>query len=164
MSVNNRSMSERDSRMAIASSALTASTGVNPASSTISTARIRSTISSSTTRTLGTPVGAVSNGILDSFPTFVDQRRALLFRGSRRLGAGPGGERIPFGPAHPPLFVSDFDKNERGVILTGLRSGEGGGKSAGIPDGCRVGHVVSCPRHVPSATRVDFAVAGRIAD
>src|SRR3954462_3877677 len=51
MSENSSEMSERDSRMASASSALTASTAVKPASSTISTARIRNTISSSTTRT-----------------------------------------------------------------------------------------------------------------
>src|SRR5438270_12362483 len=51
MSENSSEMSERDSRMARASSALTACTAVNPASSTISTARIRNTISSSTTRT-----------------------------------------------------------------------------------------------------------------
>src|SRR6185369_5599104 len=44
-------MSERDSRSASASSALTASIAVNPASSTMSTARKRSTISSSTTST-----------------------------------------------------------------------------------------------------------------
>src|SRR5947209_1559791 len=51
MSENSSEMSERDSRMASASSALTACTAVKPASSTISTARIRNTISSSTTRT-----------------------------------------------------------------------------------------------------------------
>src|SRR3954470_15952422 len=50
-------MSERDSRMARASSALTASTAVNPASSTMSTARRRNTISSSTTRTFVADVG-----------------------------------------------------------------------------------------------------------
>src|SRR5215212_8509206 len=51
MSENSSEMSERDSRMASASSALTAWTAVKPASSTMSTARIRNTISSSTTRT-----------------------------------------------------------------------------------------------------------------
>src|SRR5205807_8223506 len=51
MSENSSEMSERDSRMASASSALTASTAVKPASSTMSTARRRNTISSSTTRT-----------------------------------------------------------------------------------------------------------------
>src|SRR3954463_7903008 len=51
MSENSSEMSDRDSRMASASSALTAWTAVKPASSTISTARIRNTISSSTTRT-----------------------------------------------------------------------------------------------------------------
>src|ERR1051325_7624737 len=51
MSENSSEMSERDSRIARASSALTACTAVKPASSTISTARIRNTISSSTTRT-----------------------------------------------------------------------------------------------------------------
>src|SRR5437588_7290649 len=53
ISVNSNSMSERASRIARASSALTASSGVNPASSTMSTARMRSIISSSTTRTAG---------------------------------------------------------------------------------------------------------------
>src|ERR1700729_1209616 len=115
--------------MAIASSALTASTGVNPASSTISTARMRSTISSSTTSTLGTAVDPVSTGTHNSFSTFVDQRRAnraggkpvsLVLGGSCRTGTGPGGKRVPFGPAHPALLVADFDENEGGVILTGL--------------------------------------------
>src|SRR5665213_925634 len=53
MSVNSSEISERDSRIESASSALTASSELNPASSTISTARMRSTISSSTTRTVG---------------------------------------------------------------------------------------------------------------
>src|SRR5205085_7865321 len=57
MSENSSEMSERDSRMARASSALTACTAVKPASSTISTARIRNTISSSTTRTFVMGVG-----------------------------------------------------------------------------------------------------------
>jgi hypothetical protein len=52
MSVNSSSMSERDWRIASASSALMASTAANPASSTMSTARMRNIISSSTTRTL----------------------------------------------------------------------------------------------------------------
>src|ERR1700722_1938877 len=59
MSVNSSEMSERDSRIDIASSALTASTGRNPASSTMSTARIRRIISSSTTSTFGTGVRSV---------------------------------------------------------------------------------------------------------
>ena len=54
ISVNNRDMSDRDSRIEIAWSALMASTGQNPASSTMSTARIRNIISSSTIRTFGT--------------------------------------------------------------------------------------------------------------
>src|SRR3954453_10422723 len=64
MSVNSTAMSERDSKMAIASSAFTASIALNPASSTISAARIRSTISSSTTSTFGTSVDPVDVGIL----------------------------------------------------------------------------------------------------
>src|SRR3954453_10655953 len=64
MSENRRDMSERDSRMESASSAFTASTAVNPASSTISTARIRSTISSSTTRTFGGMVGDVMTDLV----------------------------------------------------------------------------------------------------
>src|SRR5271168_2319614 len=127
MSVNNRSMSERDSRIAMASSAFTASTGVNPASSTISTARIRSTISSSTTRTLGTPVDPVSTGILNSFAANGGKHGGenwyalfFVFGGSCRTGAGPGRERVPFGPSHAALFVADFDKDKRRVILPGL--------------------------------------------
>src|SRR3569832_772714 len=52
-------MSERDSRTEIASSAIIASMGQKPASSTMSTARIRRIISSSTTRTFGTWIGSV---------------------------------------------------------------------------------------------------------
>src|SRR3954471_8584819 len=59
MSLNRSEMSDRDSRIAMASSALTACTGQKPASSTISTARMRRIISSSTTRTLGNEVGDV---------------------------------------------------------------------------------------------------------
>src|SRR5436190_1645741 len=51
MSVKSNAMSDLDSRIATASSASTASTGVKPASSTISTARMRNSMSSSTTRT-----------------------------------------------------------------------------------------------------------------
>src|SRR3954452_22697394 len=65
-------MSERDSRMPMASSAFTASMAVKPASSTISAARIRSTISSSTTSTFGTSVNPVEVGIL------------LILRGNRK--------------------------------------------------------------------------------
>src|SRR5438105_1700424 len=57
MSVNSREMSEWDSRIESAWSASTASTGMKPASSTMSTARIRRTISSSTTRTFGKDLG-----------------------------------------------------------------------------------------------------------
>src|SRR3954451_23887139 len=59
MSLNRSEMSDRDSRIAMASSALTACTGQKPASSTISTARMRRIISSSTTRTFGKEVGVV---------------------------------------------------------------------------------------------------------
>src|SRR6476620_10931449 len=64
MAVNSRDMSERDSRMDSASSELTASTEWNPASSTMSTARMRKTISSSTTRTFGTSVESADMGSL----------------------------------------------------------------------------------------------------
>jgi hypothetical protein len=59
-----REMSERDSRIEIAWSALTASTGLNPASSTISTARMRRIISSSTIRTFGTGVKSVDSLVM----------------------------------------------------------------------------------------------------
>jgi len=48
----------------------------------------------------------------------------LIFGRPRGMRAGPGGERVPFGPSHAALFVADFDKNKRGVVLPGLRSGE----------------------------------------
>src|SRR4030081_155513 len=63
MSVNSNSISVRDSRMASASSALTASMAVNPASSTISTARMRNSISSSTTRTEAGTAGTTAGSI-----------------------------------------------------------------------------------------------------
>src|SRR3954467_3006577 len=63
MSEKRSDISERDSRMESASSALTASTALKPASSTISTARIRSTISSSTTRTFGGIEADVMTGL-----------------------------------------------------------------------------------------------------
>src|SRR6476619_4688582 len=71
ISENSSEMSQRDSRMESASSALTASTAVNPASSTMSTARMRRTISSSTTRTFGGhSVGPDDIECLTSAPLF----------------------------------------------------------------------------------------------
>ena len=52
----------------MASSALTASTGLNPASSTMSTARIRRIISSSTMRTFGTGIDSLDTGSLAHSP------------------------------------------------------------------------------------------------
>src|SRR3954452_1326415 len=80
-------MSERDSRMEMALSALTASTGQKPASSTISTARMRSTISSSTTRTFGTADEYVGMGglILSRCEPFDGQPGERLYSALLRL-------------------------------------------------------------------------------
>jgi hypothetical protein len=95
---------------------------------------------------LGTPVDPVSTGIRNSFSTFVDERQenqqALVLGGSCGARTGPRGKRVPFGPSHAALFVADFDKNEGGVVLPGLRSGECRGKPACVPDGCCIGHAV----------------------
>src|SRR4051794_34843668 len=72
-------MSDRDSRMARASSALTASTAVKPASSTMSTARRRNTISSSTTRTCVEDVGGAEEfGVDMGLRAFVVVARSYL--------------------------------------------------------------------------------------
>src|SRR3954449_13565272 len=80
MSEKSSEMSERTSRMESASSALTASTAVNPASSTMSTARMRNTISSSTTRTfVEEPAGRTDIGTPKlSLKREHDQRASLL--------------------------------------------------------------------------------------
>ncbi|MGZ3310365.1 MAG: hypothetical protein ACXU8R_17740, partial [Xanthobacteraceae bacterium] len=37
-----------------------------------------------------------------------------------RTGASPGRKRIPFGPAHPALFIAYPDKNKGGIVLAGF--------------------------------------------
>src|SRR3954454_9676164 len=78
MSEKRSDISERDSRMESASSALTASTALKPASSTISTARIRSTISSSTTRTFGGIEADVMTGLFPWEGKLLDQQHDLV--------------------------------------------------------------------------------------
>jgi len=66
--------------------------------------------------------------------------------------AGPGRERVPFGLSHAALFITDFDKNKRSVVLPGLRSSECGRKSVRVPDSCFV-------RQVNLLTRFAYGIA-----
>ncbi|MGJ4995764.1 hypothetical protein ACQR0Z_15160 [Bradyrhizobium sp. HKCCYLS3077] len=62
--------------------------------------------------------------------------------------AGPGRERIPLGPPHPPLLTSDPHENKRRIVPAGLRTNEDRRNSVGIPDDCRICHFGSpvCPK------------------
>src|SRR3954452_21704114 len=95
-------MSERDSRMERASSALTASTGQKPASSTMSTARMRRIISSSTMRTFGISVGGADMVALLS--------REAACRGSD--GSTAGRRSVP---RRNQQFQQSHSRQNRGV-------------------------------------------------